>query len=111
MGRSTAPGGLLVWMRRVSCIAVDLEFKACPGDTSLPAITACPGDSWGDVYSAAAAEGFDVVGGSARTVSAAGGYTVGGGHSFMSPFYGLAVDNVLLITAVSRAGTGHASGG
>jgi FAD/FMN-containing dehydrogenase len=46
-----------------------------------------------------------VVGGSARTVSACGGYTLGGGHSFMSPAYGLAVDNVLAFTAVLANGS------
>lgn len=35
-----------------------------------------------------------VVGGSAHTV-AIGGYTLGGGHSPMSPTFGLAVDNLL----------------
>jgi hypothetical protein len=107
MGRSTAPGALLVWMRHTSCIAIEHAFAACPGDTPVPAITACPGDSWGDVYEAASASGFDVVGGSARTVSAAGGYTLGGGHSWMSPFYGLAVDNVLQFTAVRACGMGR----
>lgn len=46
-----------------------------------------------------------VVGGSARTVSASGGHVLGGGHSFMSPTYGLAVDNVLAFTAVLADGS------
>jgi FAD/FMN-containing dehydrogenase len=45
-----------------------------------------------------------VVGGSARTVCANGGYTLGGGHSWMSPAYGLAVDNVLQFTVVLASG-------
>lgn len=48
---------------------------------------------------------YQVVGGSARTVSANGGYTLGGGHSFMSPAYGLAVDNVLQYVVVLANGT------
>ena len=35
------------------------------------------------------------VGGTAATVSAAGGYIGGAGHSVFSPVYGLAADNVL----------------
>jgi FAD/FMN-containing dehydrogenase len=100
MGRSTANGALLVWMRRVSCISVSASFAACPSSAPGPAVTTCPGDDWGSVYEAAGAQGYDVVGGSARTVSSSGGYTLGGGHSWMSPFYGLAVDNVLAFTAV-----------
>lgn len=46
-----------------------------------------------DVYKAAAEQGVIVVGGSARTVGAAGGYLTGGGHSPFSHFYGLAVDS------------------
>ena len=103
MGRSTAPGALLVWMRRVSCISIDDSYAACPSIAPSPAITTCPGDDWGSTYEAAGARGFDVVGGSARSVSSSGGYTLGGGHSWMSPFYGLAVDNVLSFTAVREA--------
>ena len=35
------------------------------------------------------------VGGTAATVSPAGGYIQGAGHSAFSPIYGLAADNVL----------------
>jgi hypothetical protein len=35
------------------------------------------------------------VGGTAATVSPAGGYIQGAGHSAFSPLYGLAADNVL----------------
>lgn len=46
-----------------------------------------------DVYQDASAHGRIVVGGSARTVGAAGGYLTGGGHSAWSHYYGLAVDS------------------
>jgi hypothetical protein len=36
-----------------------------------------------------------IVGGTAATVSPAGGYIQGAGHSAFSPIYGLAADNVL----------------
>lgn len=57
-----------------------------------------------DVYRAAASIGKLVVGGSARTVGAAGGYLTGGGHSPFSHFYGLAVDNLLAATVVTPLG-------
>jgi hypothetical protein len=46
-----------------------------------------------DVYHAAAKQGVLVVGGSARTVGAAGGYLLGGGHSPFAHYYGLAADS------------------
>lgn len=46
-----------------------------------------------DVYRAAAKQGVLVVGGSARTVGAAGGYLLGGGHSPFAHYYGLAADS------------------
>jgi FAD/FMN-containing dehydrogenase len=47
------------------------------------------------LYQAAKEEGKIVVGGTAATVSAAGGFIQGGGHSALSPLLGLAVDHVL----------------
>jgi hypothetical protein len=49
-----------------------------------------------DVYRDAAKHNVIVVGGSARTVGAAGGYLTGGGHSVFSHFYGLAADSKLV---------------
>jgi hypothetical protein len=46
-----------------------------------------------DVYKDAQAHNVTVVGGSARTVGAAGGYLTGGGHSPFAHFYGLAADS------------------
>ena len=46
-----------------------------------------------DVYEAAAEQGVVIVGGSARTVGAAGGYLLGGGHSPFAHYYGLAADS------------------
>ena len=44
-----------------------------------------------------------IVGGSAHTV-AVGGYTLGGGHSPMSPMFGLAVDNLLEVELITTNG-------
>lgn len=46
------------------------------------------------LYAAAKAQGKMFVGGTAATVSPAGGYTGGAGHSAFGPIYGLAADNV-----------------
>lgn len=46
-----------------------------------------------DVYQAAARQAVLIVGGSARTVGAAGGYLLGGGHLLFAHYYGLAADS------------------
>lgn len=105
-GRSAGAGSLQVWLRSLRGIVVDPAFSTgCPGAVAQPAVTTRPGDGWGDVYDAVDAAGFAVVGGSARTVSSAGGYTLSGGHSFLSPSHGLAVDNLLAATVVLANGS------
>lgn len=46
-----------------------------------------------DVNKEADAKGVVVVGGSSYSVGAAGGWILGGGHSNISPQYGLGVDS------------------
>ncbi|KAG8953166.1 hypothetical protein FRC03_011910, partial [Tulasnella sp. 419] len=56
------------------------------------------------VYKAAHDKGVVVVGGGARSVGAAGGYALGGGHSPLGPKFGMAVDNIVQITLVTPDG-------
>ena len=60
-----------------------------------PAVTLGSGVGLKAIYAAAKAQNKMFVGGTAATVSPAGGYTQGAGHSAFSPLYGLAADNVL----------------
>lgn len=55
------------------------------------------------IYEATDKFGETIVGGLARTVSV-GGYITGGGHSALSPRYGLAADNVLQMEVVTASG-------
>ena len=59
------------------------------------AVTLGSGISLRAMYGLTKAQGKIVVGGSASTVVAAGGYFQGGGHSALSPTFGLAADNCL----------------
>jgi hypothetical protein len=58
------------------------------------------GQPWLGVYEFAEANNITVVGGSSKSVGAAGGWITGGGHSFLSNTHGLGVDNALQIKAV-----------
>lgn len=57
----------------------------------ISAVTIGPGINWGDLYNIVDTQGRVVVGGigAGGTVGAAGGWPMGGGHSILSPFYGL----------------------
>lgn len=103
-GRSTAAGALLIWMYNYKNIQIVENYTSCAGDAPVPAVNVTGAAGWGEVYAAVSPK-YGVVGGSARTVAACGGYTLGGGHSYMSPAFGLAVDNVLAFSAVLANGT------
>ena len=104
-GRSAGADALLLWLHALDAVAVSPAFKPCAGDTPVPALTAGPGAPWGKAYAAADAAKVVVVGGSEISVSACGGYTFGGGHSWSGPAFGMAVDNLLSVDAVLANGT------
>lgn len=104
-GRSAGADALLVWTHALRDAPVfDPSFSVCAAPPG-PALTTHPGVSWGEVYAQADAARVEVVGGSEISVSSCGGYTMGGGHSWMGPAYGMAVDNVLQFTAVLANGS------
>ncbi|KAG0380973.1 hypothetical protein BGX24_002193, partial [Mortierella sp. AD032] len=108
LGRSTAPNALSLWTHALTdATMVDgfIPEGSPPGTQAVnKAIVLGSGVLWRDAYVAAAAQGRIVVGG-ADSVGAAGGYCLGGGHSPLSPHFGLCVDNVLeykIVTADSE---------
>lgn len=66
------------------------------------AVTMGAGVEWAAVYAAANDRNLTVPGGFSPngTVGAAAGWLLGGGHSVLSPFYGLGVDNALQFKVV-----------
>jgi FAD/FMN-containing dehydrogenase len=67
------------------------------------AVTVGSGVHLSDIYQAAKANGKIVVGGSAATECAGGGYLQGGGHSALGPTLGMASDNALGLSPSSAA--------
>lgn len=104
-GRSAGAGALLVWVKAMHNTTILNEYTACPGDKPRTAIATRPGTSWGEAYAAADMANVTVVGGSEISVSSCGGYTLGGGHSWQGPAFGMAVDNVLSLDVVLANGT------
>ncbi|KAJ6497792.1 hypothetical protein C8R45DRAFT_984262 [Mycena sanguinolenta] len=108
VGRASGEGSFLIWTRHVQSLALVPEFVpigAPVGTRPIQAIRSGPGDGWAEVYDLANRSDVVVVGGTGQTVSSAGGYLMGGGHSLLSRHYGLAVDNVLQFILVDASGS------
>jgi len=104
VGRSNAPDGLLVWMHGFNSVnVIDQTPDPCNSSRQVAAIQAQGGTVWGDLYPKVP-KNFEVVGGNSLTVSVAGGFLQGGGHSCLSPSLGLAVDAVLSLQVVTMDG-------
>ena len=106
-GRSSGAHALLLWTHALQGLTLHPAYSACPAAAAppTPALSASPGTSFGQLYAAADAAGVTVVGGSEISVSACGGYTLGGGHSWQGPAFGMAVDNVLRFELVLANGS------
>jgi hypothetical protein len=107
LGRSSGSGSFAIWTHNLKGRTWHDSFvptNAPASSHGIPAVTLQAGEQWLDVYRDATAHDRIVVGGSARTVGAAGGYVLGGGHSPWSYHYGLAADNLLEMTIVTPTG-------
>jgi FAD/FMN-containing dehydrogenase len=67
-------------------------------------MTVGAGVGWQEVYEWAETLGITAIGGYHQTVGASGGWLTGGGHSILSPVYGLGVDRVVQIKVVTPDG-------
>jgi hypothetical protein len=104
LGRSSAPGSLLVWTHEMRDITVHDAFTPAGGGQPVPAVTVAAGTRWLEVYQALASHGRYVQGGGCLSVGAAGGFTQGGGFGSFSKRYGTAAGNVLEAEVVTADG-------
>ncbi|XP_055340388.1 uncharacterized protein LOC129589600 [Paramacrobiotus metropolitanus] len=112
LGRSTGYGTLMIWMRNFQGnVQTNLTFMPTCCDSShrfnSPVITVPAGKTWNDVYPKLEEDfngAYAMIGGYCYDISAAGGFTFGGGHSPLSPAFGLAADNVLQVTMLTANG-------
>ncbi|ORY36743.1 FAD-binding domain-containing protein [Rhizoclosmatium globosum] len=102
-GRSSAPGSLLIWTHEMKHKKYYPRFDAC-GAYNQPAIAIGAGVQGLEAYTFADSVGVTIPGGHCPTVGLAGGWFSGGGYGFMTPLYGLGVDNVLQVTLVTADG-------
>ncbi|PVG02323.1 FAD-binding domain-containing protein [Serendipita vermifera] len=107
LGRSSGNGTFGIQTINLKGIEFDDEFKpaGAPNDLSPQGVVhVASGEHWYYVNKAADEHGVIVVGGASYSVGAAGGWILGGGHSSLSPQYGLGVDNVVQFEIVTPDG-------
>ncbi|KAG9079884.1 hypothetical protein FRC06_007348, partial [Ceratobasidium sp. 370] len=104
-GKSMAPGTLSLWTHNIKYINYTTSFV--PDQCSVqgvPALTYGAGQDMESLFLFAETNNITFIGGSAKTVGAAGGWVMGGGHSVLSNTYGLGVDRVLQFRIVTPDG-------
>ncbi|KIM48619.1 hypothetical protein M413DRAFT_20978 [Hebeloma cylindrosporum] len=104
-GRSSAPDSLSLWMHNLKYINHKTDFVAegCKVD-GQSAITYGAGTQFQDINEFAEEHNLLIVGGSDQSVGAAGGWAQGGGHSPISPSYGMGADRTLQYKIVTPDG-------
>ncbi|KAF9570159.1 hypothetical protein EC968_002138 [Mortierella alpina] len=108
LGRSTAASSLSIWMFFNKQIQFDDNFIPEGAEDDVPGTAAMilgAGVTWGEAYKAADDHHVLLVGGTDATVGTSGGYCQAGGHSLLSPHFGLCVDNVLQYKVVTADGS------
>ncbi|PBK85372.1 FAD dependent oxidoreductase [Armillaria gallica] len=80
------------------------RFNEITYDSATQTAVIGAGNIWDDVYETLDAQGVNVVGGRVTGIGVAG-FTLGGGYSWLSNQYGLAVDNVVAYELVVPNGT------
>ncbi|KAF9235770.1 hypothetical protein BU15DRAFT_64606 [Melanogaster broomeanus] len=108
LGRSSARGSFVVWTHNMKNISYNPAFvpQGGPASDTYDAVTLDAGVQWHEAYDAVNQYGRMMVGGvsAGGSVGAAGGWLAGGGHSALSPTYGLGVDNAIEISVVLSTG-------
>ncbi|KAI0824884.1 FAD-binding domain-containing protein [Trametes gibbosa] len=103
-GRSSGKDTLSLWTTGLNSMSHSAKFRPEGCSTTYDAITVGPGVMTQDVYAYADSVNRTVIGGYHQTIGFGGGYFLGGGHSILSPVYGLAVDRVVQVKVVTPDG-------
>ncbi|OOQ85207.1 FAD binding domain protein [Penicillium brasilianum] len=105
--RSSGRDSLSLWMRNLRSMHYNSTFvpHGCNEAThEYRAITVGAGVNFDEVYAFAQQHNVTILGGYSPTVGVSGGWIQNGGHSILSPVYGLGVDRVLEFKVVTPDG-------
>ncbi|EIM92699.1 FAD-binding domain-containing protein [Stereum hirsutum FP-91666 SS1] len=103
-GRASSPDSLGLWVHHLDAMSYDAEFSPESCNTTYNAMTIGGGVAFHTVYEFAEANNLTFIGGYHQTIAASGGWVQGGGHSILSPVYGLGADRVLQFKVVTPDG-------
>ncbi|PCH44707.1 FAD-binding domain-containing protein [Wolfiporia cocos MD-104 SS10] len=103
-GRSSGKGTLALWVTNLNSISHNNSFVPEGCSTAYDAITIGPGAITEDIFEYVDNINRTFIGGYHQTIGAGGGYFLGGGHSVLSPVFGLAVDRVVQVKVVTPEG-------
>ncbi|KAF8147579.1 FAD-binding domain-containing protein [Crassisporium funariophilum] len=105
-GRSSGPGTLALWMHNMKYINKVPKFvpEGCSRTPGQSAITFGAGQQFQEIFQFAHDNNLIVVGGSDQSVGAAGGWGQGGGHSSLTPVFGMGADRTLQYKVVTPDG-------
>lgn len=104
LGRSSGRGSLALWTHNLKSIDFIPRYQSDRSRYSGPAVKVGAGAQVLQVYTAASANGYRVVGGGCPTVGLAGGWLPGGGHGPLTSAQGLGADNALEYEVVTMDG-------
>ncbi|KAL8848138.1 MAG: hypothetical protein Q9221_006824 [Calogaya cf. arnoldii] len=108
LGRSSIKGSLALWTRNLKQMTYHPSYSILNGTqngtSSMRAVTLGAGVNLEEAYVFADQHAVTLIGGSSPTVTVSGGWTLLGGHSVLSPLYGMGVDRVLEFTVVTPDG-------
>lgn len=102
LGKSTAPGGLALWMHHLKNTQYLPEYRS--DSYSGPALRLGAGIQGFDGMAAAHTQNKVILAGNCESVGIAGGYSQGGGHGQLASRFGLAADQILEWEVVTAAG-------
>lgn len=105
--RSSLKGSLALWTRNLKEMAYEPQFRAHGSPDSAVAVAALTlgaGVNAAEAYTFAASKNVTLVGPSSPTVTVVGGWSLFGGHSVLSPLFGLGADRLLEIDIVTADG-------
>ncbi|KAL0064420.1 hypothetical protein AAF712_008584 [Marasmius tenuissimus] len=102
LGRSTAIGAVSVWMHNLKDIDFLPQYES--SEYSGPAFKVHAGVIGYDLAVEADKKGLVTITGECPTVGFTGGFLQGGGHSTLTPMYGLAADHSLEFEVITTQG-------
>lgn len=108
LGRSSGKGTLSLWTRNLRKMHYNPSFTptgcSARNASTYNTITVEAGVNFDEVYAFANTHNVTFIGGYSPTVGVSGGWVQTGGHSILSPVYGLGIDHVVEYKVVTPDG-------